>query len=121
MKKRFFAAVIAVMALTASVNASNAPFRPFGFPFPFLGQPQAQQEFVLSEIAGSLDADNAYRYTLLCQRFLNEAKQIKSSDRLTETQKQNRIENLKGIYTDRFSVLLDSQQTESTIEELALK
>ena len=119
MKKRFFAAVIAVMALTASVNASNAPFRPFGFPFPFFGQPQAQQEFVLSEIAGSLDADNAYRYTLLCQRFLNEAKKIKSSVRLTEAQKQNRLNNLKGIYADRFSTLLDTWQTEATLQQLA--
>ena len=119
MKKRIFTAVIAVLALAASVNANNSFFRPFAFPFPFFGQPQAQQEFVLSEIAGSLDSDNAYRYTLLCQRFLSEAKQINASDRLSDDQKQSRIEDLKGIYTDRFSVLLDTWQTETTIAELA--
>ena len=111
MKKNLFAVVIAILALTASVNVNAQSSASFN---------QVQNdEFVLNQIASELSFDNAYNYTILCQRYICQAKQIKESVRLTEAQKQNRIESLRGIYTDRFSTLLDSWQTEATLAVLS--
>ncbi len=106
MKRTVLTLVIAVFALAASVNA-NAQ------------NSNVEKDFVIEQIASQLSFDDAYVYTLTCQRFLNEAKKIKSSVRLTEAQKQNRLNNLKGIYADRFSTLLDTWQTEATLQQLA--
>lgn len=104
MKRTVLTLVIAVFALVASVNAN--------------AQNNVEKDFVIEQIASQLSFDDAYVYTLTCQRFLNEAKKIKSSVRLTEAQKQNRLNNLKGIYADRFSTLLDTWQTEATLQQL---
>lgn len=103
MKKVIFTVVLAVAALASSINV-NAE--------------EAKNDFVLNEIANELSFDNAYSYTLLCQRYITELKRIKESVRLTQAQKQARLENLKGIYADRFSLILDTWQTEVTLEEL---
>lgn len=102
MKKIFLTAVFSVLALTASVNAN--------------AMSAMEGETSVAEVAANLSNDNAYYYTILCQRYLNDAKQIKMSDRMSDEQKQNRLSVLTSLYIDEFSKILDSWQTMTTIK-----
>lgn len=104
MKKFFLTVVIATVALTASINAN--------------ANVTSEGEATIMEIASNLNPENAYIYTAMCQRFLNEAEQIANSEKLSDVQKQNRMSNLTSIYMDRFSQILDTWQTMTTIQEL---
>lgn len=104
MKKLFVSAVIAVLALTASINANAQDFASEATPV---------------EIAATLTPDAAYVYTVLCQKFISESAQIENSERLSENQKQNRKAVLVGIYLDQFSQFLDSDRTFATIRALS--
>lgn len=104
MKKIFLTVAIAVAALTSSINAN--------------AMTSAEGESTIAQVAANLNPEEAYYYTILCQRFVVESEQILESDKLTDKQKQNRISALTGIYVDRFSEILDSWQTMTTIQEL---
>lgn len=105
MKTRFFLILSAVLAFSMSANANE--------------DREFRQENEVIEIAGGLDADMAYNYTLLCQKFISEAKNVMSSEKMTAFQKENRLEMLKSVYTERFSEILDSWQTMVTIAGLS--
>ena len=104
MKKMFFAAVIAVMALTASVNAN--------------AQNMSAGEGTVVEIAATLTPEVAYTYTVLCQKFIIDQESVNEATNLTDAQKQKRINALTDLYIDRFSQFLDSWQTLTTIKAL---
>lgn len=104
MKKVILTAIVSVLALTASINAN--------------ARVTSEGEATIMEIASNLNPENAYIYTTMCQRFLNESEQIVNSEKLSDVQKQNRMSNLTSIYMDRFSQILDTWQTMTTIQEL---
>ncbi len=104
MKKVILTAIVSVLALTASINAN--------------ARVTSEGEATIVEIASNLSPENAYIYTAMCQRFLNESEQIANSEKLSDVQKQNRLSNLTSLYMDRFSQILDTWQTMTTIQEL---
>lgn len=104
MKKFFLTLAIAAAALTASIN-TNA-------------MTSADSVSTIAQVASTLTPENAYVYTVLCQRYVIESKQILGSAKLTDAQKQNRLSALTSVYMDRFSEILDSWQTMTTIKEL---
>lgn len=104
MKKFFLTVAIAVVALSASINAS--------------AMTSADGESTIAQVASSLSPENAYIYTLLCQKYVIESEHILGSEKLSDTQKQNRISALTDIYIGHFSEILDSWQTMITLQEL---
>lgn len=103
MKKNLIAATIVALFLTVGANAQNVE--------------NANEENAIDVIM-SLNPDVAAKVIPMYQKFMIDLGNINGSAKLNETQKEERIEDLKDEYADKFSYYLDSDQNEIIINNI---
>lgn len=115
MKKNIIlSAVVTVIALMASVNvnAAEAPFSP---------APRHMARIfhapTATDVINSLDGETAYQVTAIYQNYLNKVEKVMASE-LSFEKKQARIDDLKETYTMKLCTMLDSWQTEVTVNTI---
>lgn len=103
MKKNLIAATIVAMFLTVGANAQNV---------------ENANENAAIDVIMSLNMDVAAKVIPMYQKFMIDLGNVNRSEKLNDVQKEEKIENLKDEYADKFSYYLDSEQNAIIINNI---
>lgn len=104
MKKFFIAAAVAAMVATTSVNAENVN--------------NNENNATVMDVVAELSQDDAIKFIPMYQKLLTEIENVSKSEKLNDTKKSAKIDNLKEEYTLKFSEVLLSEQNDVAINTI---
>lgn len=104
MKKFLIAAAAAAMFVTTSVNAENVN--------------NSQNNATVIDVVAELNQDDAIKFIPMYQKLLSEIEAISKSEKMDDTKKNAKIDNLKEEYTLRFSEVLLTEQNDVAINSI---
>jgi uncharacterized protein (DUF2344 family) len=104
MKKFLIAAAAAAMFVTTSVNAENVN--------------NNQNNATVMDVVAELNQDDAIKFIPMYQKLLSEIESISKSEKMDDSKKSAKIDNLKKEYTLKFSEVLLTEQNDVAINTI---
>lgn len=102
MKKFLIAAAAAAMFATTSVNAENVN----------------NNNATIMDVVAELSQEDAIKFIPMYQKLLSEIETVSKSEKMDDTKKNAKIENLKKEYTLTFSEVLLTEQNDVAINTI---
>ena len=109
MKKNIFAAALAAVFAVANVNAQNVVTE------------QSQDELTgIEQVVAQLSQDDAQSFIPMYQKLLSEIQNVCAKD-MSDERKTAKIEDIKDIYTEKFSEVLVTEQNEVAMNSISME
>lgn len=109
MKKNIFAAALAAVFAVANVNAQNVVTE------------QSQDELTgIEQVVAQLSQDDAQSFIPMYQKLLSEIQNVCTKD-MSDERKTAKIEDIKDIYTEKFSEVLVTEQNEVAMNSISME
>ncbi len=106
MKKNIIIAAIAAIFFSVNANAQSV---------------KENESNDIATVVAELSQADALQFIPMYQKMLSDIEKVSRSEKLNDDQKTARIEDLKDVYSEKFSTVLVSDQNEVAINSIPME